>query len=103
MVAKAQIPYYAPTTGHGNLNGYTSLKFRPGVNAQETYTSFLLGLGDYATTGVDLYTCGKEVYSGLILRGGFMPSRYLGLVCRWRRRSAPTKICVFRSLPPDCF
>ena len=79
LVAKAQIPYYAPTTGHGNLNGYTSLKFRPGVNAQETYTSFLLGLGDYATTGVDLYTCGKEVYSGLILRGGFMPSRYLGV------------------------
>lgn len=79
IFAQAQIPYYAPTTGHGNLNGYTSLKFRPGENRQETYTNFFFGITDYAATGLDLYTCGSEVYGGLLFRGGIMPSRYFGI------------------------
>ncbi|MDE6332293.1 MAG: hypothetical protein K2L80_06795, partial [Muribaculaceae bacterium] len=78
-VAGAQIPYYAPATGHGNLNGYTSLKFRPGVEAKETYTSFLFGIGDYAATGLDLQTDGSKVYGGIIARGGYVFSRYFGV------------------------
>ncbi len=77
--AAAQIPYYAPAVGHGNLNGYTSLKFRPGVAAKETYTSFQFGLSDYAAAGVDLQTCGSEVYGGIIARGGYEFSPRFGV------------------------
>ncbi|MGX8683461.1 MAG: hypothetical protein ACSW77_06570, partial [Bacteroidales bacterium] len=44
--AMSQIPYYAGTVGNGKLYGYSSLKFRPGQNNQETYTTFQYGLGD---------------------------------------------------------
>ena len=37
---QAQIPYFASTAGDGKLYGYTSLKLRPGINTQETYTTF---------------------------------------------------------------
>ena len=39
-IAVAQIPYYAGTVGDGKLYAYTSLKARPGINHQETYTTF---------------------------------------------------------------
>ena len=52
----AQIPYYAGTVGNGKLYGYTSVKVRPGINKQETYTTFQYGLGDHFATGLDLYT-----------------------------------------------
>ena len=44
--AFAQIPYFAGTVGDGKLYGYTSLKVRPGINNQETYTTFQYGLGE---------------------------------------------------------
>ena len=51
----AQIPYYAGTVGDGKLYGYTSLKVRPGINHQETYTTFQYGLGDHWATGEIYY------------------------------------------------
>ena len=54
--ATAQIPYFAGTVGDAKLYGYSSVKFRPGVNRQETYTTFQYGLGDHVATGIDLYT-----------------------------------------------
>ena len=67
----AQIPYFAPTVGNNNLYGYTSLKFRPGINAQESYTTFQYGIGNNTATGLDLYTSGNSVYGGILARAGF--------------------------------
>lgn len=47
----AQVPYFAGTVGNGKLYGYTSLKVRPGINAQETYTCFQYGIGDHFAAG----------------------------------------------------
>ena len=66
--AFAQIPYYAGTAGEGRLYGYTSLKVRPGINRQETYTTFHYGLGDHFATGVDLYTGPDCAYWGALVR-----------------------------------
>ena len=52
----AQVPYFAGTVGDGKLYGYTSLKLRPGINAQETYTCFQYGIGDHFAAGTDIYT-----------------------------------------------
>lgn len=52
----AQIPYFAGTVGDGRLYGYTSVKFRPGLNHQETYSTFQYGLGNHFAAGIDLYT-----------------------------------------------
>ena len=54
--AIAQIPYFAGTVGDGKLYGYTSLKGRPGLNQQETYTTFQYGLSSHVDAGIDLYT-----------------------------------------------
>ena len=43
MQAVAQIPYFAGTVGDGKLYGYSSVKARPGINQQETYTTFQYG------------------------------------------------------------
>jgi len=68
--AKAQIPYFAPTVGHLKLYGYTSLKFRPGINSQETYTTFQFGIGKHFATGIDIYTNGSSSYTGYLIRVG---------------------------------
>lgn len=73
----AQIPYFAPTVGNNNLYGYTSLKFRPGINAQETYSTFQFGIGDYTATGIDLYTNGNSVYGGVLARVGYTFNQWL--------------------------
>lgn len=78
-VAKAQIPYFAGTAGDGNLYGYTSLKLRPGINNQETYTCFQYGLGNYATTGVDFYTGLNSAYAGVLVRGGYKVNQWFGI------------------------
>ena len=57
----AQIPYFAGTAGDRNLYGYTSVKFRPGINALESYTTIQYGITDYFATGVDLYTSNSDV------------------------------------------
>lgn len=51
--AIAQLPYFAGTVGDGKMYGYSSLKVRPGVNKQETYTTFQYGLGNHFATGID--------------------------------------------------
>ena len=56
---QAQIPYFASTAGDGKLYGYTSLKLRPGINTQETYTTFQYGIGNSVALGTDIYTVSK--------------------------------------------
>lgn len=75
----AQIPYFAETVGNGNLYGYTSVKFRPGLNAQETYTVFQYGITDYFATGVDIYSDNNNVYWGVLFRGGYKYSKWYGI------------------------
>lgn len=75
----AQIPYFSGTVRNNKLYGYTSIKFRPGINAQETYTTFQYGLGDSFATGVDSST-GKDIaYAGVLIRYGHKFSPYLGI------------------------
>ena len=74
--ATAQIPYFAGTVGPGKLYGYTSVKVRPGVNRQETYTTFQYGLGDHFATGVDLYTGQNCAYWGGLMRYGLNISKW---------------------------
>ena len=77
--AFAQIPYYAGTVGDGKLYGYTSLKARPGINHQETYTTFQYGLGDHFATGTDLYTGPDCAYWGALVRYGVKPSKWFNI------------------------
>jgi len=79
LTIKAQIPYFASTAGDGKLYGYTSLKFRPGLNAQETYTTFQYGLGDYTAAGLDLYTAEGSGYLGVLFRAGKMLNSRFGI------------------------
>lgn len=74
--AIAQIPYFAGTVGDGKLYGYTSVKARPGINKQETYTTFQYGLGDHWATGMDLYTGLNCAYWGGLVRYGLN-------ICKW--------------------
>lgn len=75
----AQVPYFAGTAGNGNLYGYTSVKFRPGKNAQETYTTFQYGIGNQVAAGVDIFTGGQSVYWGFLARWGKYISPYFGM------------------------
>lgn len=79
MTASAQVPYFAGTVGNGKLYGYTSLKVRPGVNAQETYTTFQYGIGDYTAAGLDLYTSNGSSYAGYLFRAGKKFSKWFGV------------------------
>ena len=78
-LVKAQVPYFSGTVGDGKLYGYTSLKFRPSINNQETYTCFQYGLGDYAATGVDIYTGLNSAYAGVLVRGGYKVNQWFGI------------------------
>ena len=78
-IATAQIPYFAGTDGDGHLYGYTSIKFRPGINAQESYTAFQYGITDYAAAGLDLYTSNGNAYTGLLIRGGKKINKWFGI------------------------
>jgi len=78
-VLKAQIPYYAPTVGNQKINAYTSVKCRPGINQQETYTTFQYGLGDHVAVGGDLYTALNSSYWGALLRYGTTLAPWLGV------------------------
>ncbi len=68
--AMAQIPYFSGTVGDGKLYGYTSLKVRPGINAQETYTCFQYGIGNSFAAGTDIYTGVNSAYWGFLVRYG---------------------------------
>lgn len=76
---KAQVPYFSGTIGDGHLYGYTSIKFRPGTNAQETYTTFQYGLGNLAAVGLDLYTSNGNSYSGILARAGYKFNKWFGI------------------------
>jgi len=77
--ATAQVPYFAGTVGNNKLYGYTSLKLRPGINAQETYTTFQYGLGSYTAVGLDLYTGTGSNYAGYLFRAGKKISKWFGI------------------------
>ena len=77
--ATAQVPYFAGTVGNNKLYGYTSLKVRPGINAQETYTTFQYGLGNYTAVGLDLYTGTGSNYAGYLFRAGKKISKWFGI------------------------
>lgn len=79
LVGFAQVPYFAGTVGNNKLYGYTSLKFRPGLNAQETYTTFQYGIGNYTATGLDLYTSDGSSYAGYLFRVGKKISKWFGV------------------------
>lgn len=75
----AQVPYFAGTVGNGKLYGYTSLKVRPGINGQETYTCFQYGIGDHFAAGTDLYAGVNSAYWGFLVRYGYKISPWLGV------------------------
>lgn len=77
--AIAQIPYFAGTVGDGKLYGYSSVKCRPGINHQETYTTFQYGLGDRFATGIDLYTGLDCAYWGTLVRYGQEISKWFNV------------------------
>ena len=77
--ATAQVPYFAGSVGNNKLYGDTSLKVRPGINAQETYTTFQYGLGNYTAVGLDLYTGTGSNYAGYLFRAGKKISKWFGI------------------------
>ena len=79
QLAIAQIPYFAGTVGDGKLYGYTSVKCRPGINHQETYTTFQYGLGNHFATGIDLYTGLNSTYWGVLVRYGTEINKWLNI------------------------
>lgn len=72
----AQIPYFAKTVGRDGLYAYTSLKVRPGLNSQESYTTIQYGLNKSLATGMDLYSIKGNVYWGALVRYGTSLSKY---------------------------
>jgi hypothetical protein len=79
FAAMAQVPYFAGTVGDGKLYGYTSLKARPGINAQETYTCFQYGIGNHVAVGTDIYTGVGSSYWGFLARYGAKISPWFGI------------------------
>lgn len=79
VVASAQIPYFSGTIGDGKTYTYTSLKFRPGANIQETYSTIQRGFGDHIAIGTDLYTYNSSVYFGYTFRFNAFKSKYFGI------------------------
>jgi len=77
--AFAQVPYFAGTVGDGKLYGYTSLKVRPGINGQETYTCFQYGIGNHFAAGTDIYTGVNSAYWGFLVRYGAKISPWFGI------------------------
>ena len=79
MLTYAQVPYFAKAPGDKNLYGYTSAKFRPGINNIESYTTFQYGITDYMALGTDVYTGGNDAYWGFMLRGGYKVNKWFGI------------------------
>lgn len=79
LLTFAQVPNFSGTAGDGHLYGYTSVKFRPGVNTLESYTTLQYGITDYFATGMDLYTGGGQVYWGPTVRGGYKVNKWFGV------------------------
>ena len=75
----SQVPYFSGTVGKEKLYGYTSLKLRPGINSQETYTTFQYGLTKNISGGLDLYTANGSNYMGYLLRAGYVFNKWIGI------------------------
>ena len=78
-VQYAKVPYFSGTPGDGKLYGYTSLKFRPGINNQETYSCFQYGIGNHFAAGTDIYTGPGSAYWGFLVRGGYVVNKWFGI------------------------
>ena len=76
---EAQVPYFSGTVGNNKLYGYTSLKVRPGINSQETYTTFQYGTSTHTATGIDIYTSNGNAYMGYLFRAGFKFNKWIGI------------------------
>ena len=78
--AMAQVPNFGTTCGHGNVYAYQTLKFRPGQNAMETYSTLQVGASDNFMGGFDYYTgAGGSRYLGLVARCGYKFNQYFKL------------------------
>ena len=78
--AMAQVPNFGTTCGHGNVYAYQTLKFRPGQNAMETYSTLQVGASDNFMGGFDYYTGpGGSRYFGIVARGGYKFNQYFKL------------------------
>ena len=75
----AQVPYYGATVGEHRLFGYHSLKFRPGINNQRTYTTLQYGINNWFSIGTDLTTGPGEKYIGYYGRVGKKFSQWFSL------------------------
>lgn len=71
VCVKAQIPNFGGSIGKQNLYGYTSMKYRAGINNWETYSTVQYGVFNYFQIGTDLYTCTNTSYVGYVFRGGY--------------------------------
>lgn len=79
LAVSAQVPYFSGTVGKGKVYGYTSLKVRPGKNAQETYTTFQYGTSTHTAVGLDLYTGTNCSYAGYLFRAGYKFNKWFGV------------------------
>ena len=70
MAANAQVPYWGATVGEGKVYGYTSVKFRPGINALQNYTTLQFGITDWFSLGTDLSIDKNTSDHGLYARIG---------------------------------
>lgn len=70
LAAFAQVPYWGATVGEGKVFGYTSIKFRPGINALQNYTTLQFGITDWFSVGTDLSADKNTVDHGLYVRFG---------------------------------
>lgn len=66
----AQVPYYGATVGEHKFFGYHSLKVRPGINNQRTYTTLQFGINNWFSLGTDLTTGPGEKFVGYYARVG---------------------------------
>lgn len=80
-MALAQVPYFGKAPGDKKLYGYTSVKFRPGINSIESYNTFQYGLSDFAAVGIDFYTGSGSAYMGCMLRAGYKANQWFSIGC----------------------
>ena len=79
VAVKCQVPYFAGTVGNNNVYVYTSLKVRPGINNQETYSTMQYGIGNSFSTGMDICTAPNQTYWGALVRYGTKISKWFNV------------------------
>lgn len=76
---KAQVPYFGATVGEGKVFGYTSLKFRPGINSMESYTTMQFGVNNYFSLGTDISANSSTTNNGFYARVGYTQSKWFSI------------------------